>query len=115
ALSRPVDERAFSSQELRQLRFRNADTRFDVLNRLPDVIAGAATRNELFVRLVGLLLSGLPRADAVALIGVTPAEGGSDATVRVLHWDRRPGLEGDFLPSARLILEAMRRQKSLLH
>lgn len=115
ALPQPVEERAFSSQELKQLRFRNADDRFDVLNRLPDVIAGAATMTDLFVGLVSMLLSGLQRADAVALIGVAPADGGDGATVRVLHWDRRPGLSGDFHTSERLILEAMRKQQSVLN
>jgi adenylate cyclase len=115
ALPRPVNEQAYSSQELKQLRFRNADHRFDVLNRLPDVIAGAATKTDLFVGLVSMLLSGLQRADAIALIGVAPADGGDGATVRVLHWDRRPGRAGDFHPSERLILEAMRRQQSVLH
>src|SRR5579864_3393419 len=110
----PVEEHAFSPQELDNLRFRNADRRLDVLSRLPDVISGAASERELFVRLVNMLLSGIPKAEAVALVLHDASQEGR-AAVHVLHWDRRLATQGHFQPSARLILAAMRQRQSIMH
>src|SRR5690606_15921550 len=93
---------------------RNAQTRIDVLARLPEVIAGAGSDQELFVRLISLLLSGIPLADAVALVRVTEAAG-PHAPIEGLHWDKRQ-LEGEeFQPSEGLIREAVTRKESVLH
>jgi adenylate cyclase len=110
----PIREQTFSSQYLRRLRYRNADQRLEVLSRLPEVISGAASDSELFVRLVNMLLAGVPRAEAVALVAV---EAAADplAPVRVLQWDRRLSASGDFEPSRRLIAESLQRQQSVLH
>ncbi|HEX4609099.1 MAG TPA: FHA domain-containing protein, partial [Urbifossiella sp.] len=81
--------------DLADLPFRNAPHRLDVLSRLPDVIAGAASDPDLFTRVCGMLLAGLPQAEAVALVAadeggpVEPAGGRPEAPVRVLHADRR--------------------------
>ncbi|HVA47475.1 MAG TPA: adenylate/guanylate cyclase domain-containing protein [Pirellulales bacterium] len=113
-LNRPVEEQTFSPQALERVRFRNADQRIEVLSRLPDVISGSVSENELFVRLVSMLLAGIPRASAVALVATSesPASG---PPVRVLHWDRRLSGGDDFRPSQRLILDAVRRGESVLH
>jgi adenylate cyclase len=66
----PVQQQSFSSQYLRQVQFRNPDYRIEVLSRLPDVIYGAAGDDELVVRLVSMLLAGVPRADAAAVVAV---------------------------------------------
>ncbi len=58
----PVQQQSFSAQYLRQVQFRNPDYRIEVLSRLPDVISGAAGDAELVVRLVSMLLAGVPRA-----------------------------------------------------
>jgi adenylate cyclase len=110
----PIEEQTFSAQYLQQLRFRNADHRIEVLSRLPEVISGAVNDEELFVRLVNLLLAGIPRAAAVALVAL---EQGPDSTERVgtLHWDRRRQTGGHFQPSQRLIVEAVTRGQSVLH
>lgn len=113
-LNRPVEEQTFSSQALERVRFHNADQRIEVLSRLPDIISGAVNETELFVRLVSMLLAGIPRASAVALVAID--EGGSGPAVRVLHWDRRlVERSDDFRPSQRLILDAVRRGESELH
>ena len=52
------------------MQFRNPDHRIEVLSRLPDVISGAAGDTELVVRLVSMLLAGVPRADAAAVVAV---------------------------------------------
>lgn len=109
----PVEEKTFSAQYLQRVRYRNADHRIEVLSRLPDVISSAAQEAELFVGLVNMLLAGIPRADAVALVAVSP--GAPDGPVRVLHWDRRVQSGPEFQPSERLIREAVEREQSVLH
>ena len=71
----PVQQQSFSSQYLKQVHFHNPDHRIEVLSRLPDVISGAAGDQELFVRLVSMLLAGVPRADAAAVVAVETEEG----------------------------------------
>jgi adenylate cyclase len=111
---RPVEEQTFSRQMLQNVRFRNAHFRLEVLGRLPEVISGASGAEELSVRLVNILLAGIPRATAVALVVTNPAAG-ADAPVNVLHWDRRITVGAEFHPSHRLIQEAVAQQQSVLH
>lgn len=70
----PVQQQSFSSQYLKQVQFRNPDHRIEVLSRLPDVISGATGDQELFVRLVSMLLAGVLRADAAAVVAVEGRE-----------------------------------------
>jgi adenylate cyclase len=110
----PAEEQAFSTEYLHNLPFRRVGPHIDVLSRLPELISGAQSDAELSVRLVNLLLSGLPRAGAAALVSRRdPGDRGS--AVDVLHWDRRNLSSDDFQPSQRLILDALDRQESVLH
>ncbi|MBN1911494.1 MAG: adenylate/guanylate cyclase domain-containing protein [Pirellulales bacterium] len=114
----PVQQQAYSSKYLKQLPFRNADHRIEILSRLPQVISGATGEVELCVRLVSMLLAGVPRAGTAAVVAVEGPLGdaaGPSPPVRVLHWDQRLIDEGDFQPSQRLILEALRGRQSVLH
>lgn len=113
-LPQPVEEQTFSSHFLQRVRFRNADQRIEVLSRLPDVISGSGNDTELFIRLVNMLLAGVGRAGAVALVAVENP-GPDRPAVRVLHWDRRLATGEAFQPSQRLILEAVERRQSVLH
>src|SRR5690606_17186393 len=85
-----VQEQTLSAEMLQQVRFHNADQRIEVLGRLPELISGANSDNELFVRLVNLLLAGIPRSTAVAVVMADPS-GAEDSTPKVAHWDRRDG------------------------
>jgi adenylate cyclase len=106
-----VLEATISAPELQRMAFRDAPHRLDVLSRLPEVISGVANDAELFPRLVSMLLAGMPRADVVALLAPGPT-----APAEVLHWDRRLGTGGDFVPSARLVGDALTKQKqTVLH
>jgi len=114
----PVQQQRFSSQYLRQVQFRNPDHRIEVLSRLPDVISRATGDSELRMLLVSMLLAGVPRADAAAVVAVEgelDRREGARPTVRVLHWDQRLVTSGDFQPSQRLILEAIRQRQSVLY
>ena len=101
-----IEARTVMPRELDRIAFRDAPHRLDVLSRLPEVISSAADDLDLFARLGDMLLAGIRRADAVAI--VTPA--------KVLHWDRRLAGEGGFEPSRRLISEAVDKQsQTVLH
>jgi adenylate cyclase len=107
----PVEEMTFDRQELRKVRFRDADRRFDVLTRLHEVIWGARTESELHERLTSLILAGVGNAEAVAVVEID--ERGQP---RTLHWDRRREAAGGLHPSSRLIEDSLRRRRrSVLH
>ena len=111
---RPVEEQTFSAQDLRRVQFRNPDQRLDVLARLPEVISGSVNDAELFIRLVNMLLAGIPRANTAAVVEFD-ALAESPQPVEVLHWDRRQMTEGGFHPSQRLVAKAVRGEQSVLH
>lgn len=106
----PDVQQTFTAADLRALRFSDTGSRIDVLSRLPELFVGATDDADLHARLVNVLLLGIRHATAAALV---TAEG--EDRVDVLHWDRRGPGGGDFLPSRRLILEAVRQQQSVLH
>jgi len=113
----PLQQQSFSPQYLKDVQFRNPNYRIEVLRRLSDVISEAHGEQELCVRLVSMLLTGIPRADTAAVVIVDRA-GETDQTppnVRVLHWDQRLITGDDFYPSQRLILQAIRQHESVLH
>ena len=125
-----LDARTVGHHELDRLAFRDAPHRLDVLSKLPDVIGSATDDADLFARLVDMLLAGIRRADAVAIVALPPPEKQSrgdfsvaepqsrarPAEMEVLHWDRRLSGEGDFEPSKRLVSAAVAAQKqTVLH
>jgi len=122
---RPAGERTFTVEELRAQPFLHADKRIDVLSRLPDIISGSASEQEMLVRLVNLLLSGVERANAAAVVevreGEAPAEPSTAAksairnpqsAISILHWDRRTLTGSEFRPSERLIRQATQSGES---
>lgn len=112
----PFQQQAFSPQFLRQISFRNPDHRIEVLTRLTEVLSGATDDTELVVRLVSMLLAGVPRADGAAVVAVEgPLDGSAEPAVQALHWDQRLAVINDFQPSRGLILESLRRGQSVLH
>ncbi len=120
----PAGERTFTLEELRGQPFRHADQRIDVLSRLPDIISGSASEQEMLVRLVNLLLTGVERASAAAVVEISSkfqvpssksdnsrrtlnSEPGTWNSVTILHWDRRTLTGAEFRPSERLIRQAV--------
>lgn len=109
--NRTVEEVTFSRQDLQRVRFRDADKRIEVLTQLPEVIGGSRTESDLYHRLTNLVLAGVPRAEAVAIVRLTP-----DGSVHVCHWERRRETAGEFHASGRLITEAIQKRRStVLH
>ncbi|MCI0358580.1 MAG: adenylate/guanylate cyclase domain-containing protein [Planctomycetaceae bacterium] len=128
-LPRPAGERTFTIEELRGQPFQHADKRIDVLSRLPDIISGSASEQEMLVRLVNLLLTGVERASAAAVVEVgsrfnvqgSKSEKSASTLnvepetlnpVSILHWDRRALIGADFRPSERLIRQAAQTGES---
>lgn len=110
---RPVTEQTFSAQYLKDLRFRDADERIEVLSRIPEIISSAASDEEMFVRLLNVLLSGISQAIAAAVVAVDPQQ--TESPITVLHWDRRTVSDRDFQPSDKLIRQAVSTDKSVVH
>jgi adenylate cyclase len=110
-MPKPTRQQAYSSQYLRQMRFRHADQRIEILSRLPEVVSAATSDFDRRVRIVNLLLTAIPKADAAAILSLTS----DNATIDVLHWDRRLLNGEDFEPSDRLIREAIQRKESVVH
>jgi len=105
----------FEPGQLEGVPFRDPGKRLEVLTRLPELIWGARSDDDLHHRLAGLLLAGVTHADAVAIVELTPDE--TDAPViSVLHWDRRQETAGPVRPSSRLVRDAMADSAhSILH
>ncbi|MBA4187185.1 MAG: adenylate/guanylate cyclase domain-containing protein [Planctomycetaceae bacterium] len=116
-----VETRTVMHRELDRVAFRDAPHRLDVLSKLPDVISSAVDDPDLFARLADMLLAGVRRGDAVALVATrsgssNTVESTASGAVRVLHWERRLAGEGSFEPSRRLISEAVeKRKQTVLH
>ena len=113
----PVSQRTFSHQFIRQVRYRDADRRINVLNRLPDVIASAANEDDLMTRMVNTLMAGIATASAIGIVRLTdnvdPQTG--EAFIEVKHWDRKSLSGGDFEASESLIRDAIAQQQTILH
>jgi len=107
----PVTERSFSPDFLQTLPFRKPDQRIDVLSRLPAVVASDTNEHDLFVSLVNLLMEGVDRASAAALVSMSPVNG----DISVLHWDASSEAIAEFTPSAKLIQRAVESGESIVH
>ncbi len=114
-----VTEHAYDLTALRKQNFRDASTRIDMLTRLPDLITGSVTDEELLVRVTGVLLQATPAASAVAIVAVDPpdAERNDPAAgdIQVLHYDSRVPNSTDPPISTRLVRSAVRSRESCLH
>jgi adenylate cyclase len=113
----PTEERTFVTKDLHQRPFREPDKRIQALSRLPDVIQRSASDQELFQRLVNVLLSGVERASAAAVVCVEPSNGPAamDAAVSVLHWKNQLLAAGAFRPSRRLVRQAVTSGQSVAY
>lgn len=115
-----VTEHAYDHVALGRQRFRDSGSRIELLSRLPDLILGCGSDEELLVRVASLLLQATPSASAVAIVMAEPLEQPIDAepspsTLRILHYDSRV-LERDGPPvSERLVRKATMRGESVLH
>ena len=110
--SAPDIELTCSPEELRQVKYLDAEDRVEVLAALPDLIRRSPGDAELEKQVLDVLLRGIPRAGAVAVVRLEGLEA-DDVEVRARS-ARFPGLE-KVPPSRRLIADAMRRRQSVLY
>lgn len=121
----PMAEEVYRPQYLRKLRYRDPDKRIKVLGQLPDIIRTANSDDEMFVQLVNVLLSGIERAAAIAIVSVGSPSSEAEQSIKnpsstsqpveVFHWDRRRMVSSDFQPSESLIRQAISTEQSILH
>lgn len=121
-----VTEHAFDHVMLRRRHFRDSAARIEMLSRLPDLITGSSSDEELLVRVTGVLLRSTPMAGAVAIVAVADSENRPQAAkanattqhagdVRVLHYDSRTDDRDSPAVSARLVRTAVAKRESVLH
>ena len=119
----PVRQQTFSADFLEQVQYRDADRRIDVLNRLPEVIAAANNSDDLLIGMVNTLMAGISAATTIGVVQLdselpplsTVAQGVDAGRLRVIHWDRRGLVRGDFQPSEKLVTQAIQLKQSVLN
>ncbi len=131
-----VTEHVFDQQRLTNKPYRDSDARIDMLSRLPDLVAGSETDDELLVRVTDVLMRATPGAMAVAIVALRKTAGSSisdsgnsfskpnphvdpdgvgDEDVHILHYDSRGPAESAPPISARLVRTAIKRRENILH
>ena len=117
-----VRESAYSSEKLQQTEFGNPADQIEILANLPEHIASTSSDEELAVKVAGLLLQGIPQADAVAVVQY--AESDLSWTPELSSQPPAPGLVrvasredylGRFRPSRRLMLKSLQLGQSVIH
>lgn len=106
----PFQQFLFTPQELKQVRFDDADRRMEVLSRISSVIGEVRSRNEMAAQLLSLVLSGIRHAEAAAIVA-RDAHG----HVSIVRWDRRSEVDGAVRPSTRLVKDALSQKRTILH
>ena len=107
----PQIEMTCSREELRQFRYIDADQRIEVLAGLPEMIrCSSVSDEELEKRVVEVLLKGIPRASAAAVVQLAAAaEGGFTVTVRTEQ--NRGAHIPPVRPSRRLVTDAIHSRR----
>ncbi|MEZ6086472.1 MAG: adenylate/guanylate cyclase domain-containing protein [Pirellulaceae bacterium] len=110
----PADltQHTFDPQQLRRNPFRHAGQRIEVLRRLPELISGSSSDQELWVRVATVLMQGIPNAAAVAIVGLND---NGTLEMEVKHYDSRIPGGDERSPSAGLVLKSLRTGESMLH
>ena len=110
----PDAQRKYAADKIRKLEYRDAAQRIAVLSQLPDVISRSVSENDLYVNVVNVLLSGIRRANAVAIVQFDGGES-TEGEVSILHWDQRLITDEPFIPSGSLIKNAVESGETVLH
>ncbi|WP_068264433.1 adenylate/guanylate cyclase domain-containing protein [Rubripirellula obstinata] len=103
-------QHSYDPVALRRKSFTDAASRIDMLSRLPDLIIGSATDQELLVRVTNVMLQEIPNASAVAVVQCDPT-----SSVKLLHYDSRTGSIDEPSVSARLVRDATKKRESVLN
>ena len=110
----PFIEQTFLVHDLHKLAFSDPSQRIELLSRLPDLMAGVTTDDDLFVKLTQWLLEGIRRASGIAIVSFDISAEMEEA-VTVFHWDQRSERDGVFAPSRQLIQKAVTEDVTVVH
>ncbi len=116
-----VVENAYSSHELLGVELNTSQRQMEILATLPGLIAAAQDDGELVRCVLPRLLDGIRDADGVVIAQFDDAwleeSAGPDVLTRpkMIEVLTRSGFGGQFRPSRRLILKALREQQSHVH
>jgi serine phosphatase RsbU (regulator of sigma subunit) len=115
-------DKAFSERDLGRFSFGNTARQMEILAALPRLIAASQTDEDLVRQLSQLLLTALPRAEAVAVarydVNELPEAGAAlDPFPRpkAMSVATREDSAGRFVCSRRLLLSALRQESSAVH
>lgn len=122
AMFRVEEAVGFTEAELRKVRFQNASQQLELLSQLPEVIREAFSDDELCATLSRILMDALPQSQAVAVAHYDMAQLPTDLqsiesfpkplTMRV---EVRDEVKSRFHPSRKMIMQALKYQRSLVH
>jgi adenylate cyclase len=109
-------EYACAPNILQQLRFVDPDQRIDALLKLPELIRQTPSDDRLEEMVTRVLLHGVPRADAAAVVLILPDSKPGDPRVAVRCSSRRDvGMEREVKPSRRLVHRAIAGRLPFVH
>lgn len=113
---------AYSQDELNKVAFKNSDLQLEILSKLPRVISGSHTDEDLGALLSRLLLDAVPPAEAVAVAHFDETrlpkdEASIDSFPKplTLRVETRENFKGRFSPSRKILLRALKEQASVMH
>lgn len=110
-----IEERSFAPHELRSVSFADPTKQMELIATIPELIRTTTTDEELAVRLVGLLLSALPRADVAAVVQYEDLSRINNGIPTMMRWDSRTVSVERFTPSKRLMEKALISGQSIVH
>jgi adenylate cyclase len=119
--SESATERTFRQKALEEFRFRDANEQIELLSSLPRIMDDSPEDEQFAARLVELLIEGVPRADAAAVVQYEltedDAETVSDLSDRpsMMRVATRVEFMGAFRPSRTLILSTLQKRESTSH
>jgi adenylate cyclase len=110
----PLAELTCSRRELDEVRYADVEDRVEVLAELPGMIRYSPGDAELERRVLEVLLRGVPRADAAAVVR-EHTDPGKGTHVEVRGSAYRDGRPVELTPSRRLLAGALHRKQGVLH
>jgi adenylate cyclase len=116
-LPAPVAELTCSPDELDEVHYSDAADRIEVLAKLPSMIRFSPSEEEFQRQAAAVLLAGIPRADAAAVVWMDPRGSAETAELKLGALSYRAGRSSAmFQPSRRLVHGALRKvRQPILH
>jgi class 3 adenylate cyclase len=108
----------YTRAELENLAFADPVTILRAMEQIPNVLRLVVNEPGLFRQMLKVALTGLPKADAVAIVRIPPDSTPNDLRVAVVEQNVRgsqAAMSGEFVPSRKLVRQAFRERKSCLH